>query len=232
MMTLALDTRQRAMLQEMGIHIWLPSPAPPVPVAKPVVKPPISFAPEPEPAPVEALPAHIDFVDFADVAIENRQADWFILGDSPHTPESQLGAVFVDQSGILLDNILKAVGASRTGQGRQGAYVSLAGLYRSSDSGTPSAQELQQCRAFVQREIAAVQPRIIMAIGKFAIQLVLQEHPHQTELPLDKQRGTVYSYQGIPVVLSYSPKVLLRASANKAKAWADWCLALEVLNPI
>jgi DNA polymerase len=67
-------------------------------------------------------------------------------------------------------------------------------------------------------------------MGRFATQLLLQEHPEQAALPLGKQRGTVYRYQGIPVVVTYHPNVLLRASADKAKAWADLCLAMDVLG--
>jgi DNA polymerase len=67
-------------------------------------------------------------------------------------------------------------------------------------------------------------------MGRFAIQLLLQEHPEQAALPLGKQRGTVYRYRGIPVVVTYHPKVLLRASADKAKAWADLCMAMDVLD--
>jgi DNA polymerase len=96
----------------------------------------------------------------------------------------------------------------------------------------PQAVELQQCAQFLQREIALVQPKLILAMGRFATQLLLQEHPQQAALPLGKQRGTVYRYRGIPVVVTYHPKVLLRASADKAKAWADLCLAMDVMEAL
>jgi DNA polymerase len=67
-------------------------------------------------------------------------------------------------------------------------------------------------------------------MGRFATQLLLQEHPQEAALPLGKQRGTVYRYQGIPVVVTYHPRALLRSSADKAKAWADLCLAIDVLE--
>ena len=56
------------------------------------------------------------------------------------------------------------------------------------------------------------------------------EHPAAASLPLGKQRATVYRYRGFPVVVTYHPKVLLRASADKAKAWADLCLAMELVD--
>ena len=60
--------------------------------------------------------------------------------------------------------------------------------------------------------------------------LLFGENPEQVAPPLGKQRGVVYRYRGIPVVVTYHPKVLLRASADKAKAWAELCLALSVLE--
>jgi DNA polymerase len=90
---------------------------------------------------------------------------------------------------------------------------------------------MQVCAQFLQREIALVQPKLILAMGRFATQLLLQEHPQQAALPLGKQRGTVYRYQGVPVVVTYHPKALLRSSGDKAKAWADLCLAMDVMEP-
>jgi DNA polymerase len=91
----------------------------------------------------------------------------------------------------------------------------------------PQAAELAQCAAYVQRQIALAQPRVILAMGRFATQLLLAEHPEALALPPGKQRGTVYHYRGIPVVVTYTPKALLRNSPDKGKAWADLCLAME-----
>jgi DNA polymerase len=158
------------------------------------------------------------------------QADWLVLGDPPDEDEDRLGQPFAEQSGVLLDNMLKAAGARRGGQARSGAYLSNVVKCRPPNARLPQTAELQQCAQFLHREIALVQPKMILAMGRFAIQLLLQEHPEQVTLPLGKQRGSVYRYRGIPVVVTYHPKVLLRASADKAKAWADLCLAMDVLD--
>lgn len=158
------------------------------------------------------------------------QADWLVVGDPPDEDEDRLGQPFVEQVGLLLDNMLKAVGARRGAAGRQGAYLSNVVKCRPPQGRLPQAAELTQCAQYLQREIALVQPKVILAMGRFAAQLLLGEHPEQAALPLGKQRGVVYRYRGIPVVLTYHPKVLLRASADKAKAWADLCLALDVLD--
>ncbi len=231
MTVLHLDTRQRAMLEEMGIHVWLPEPvvvkaAPAiVPVAAAATPPPRVARIASQPPPPPARPAEPVRVDFSHIEIPNRQADWFILGDvletdTPAIPEVQSALV-------LLDNILKAAGLSRTESGARGAYCSSAAQHRTSRSVKPDPDELEHCRPFVAREIAAVRPRVIMAMGTFAIQLALQEHPAHIYAPIEKQRGTVYRYQGIPVIPTYSPRNLLRSGSNKAKTWADWCLALE-----
>ena len=93
------------------------------------------------------------------------------------------------------------------------------------------AADLAQCAPFLLREMELVQPKVILAMGRFATQLALQEHAQDAALPLDKQRGRVYRYRGIPVVVTYHPTALLRTSANKAKAWADLCLAMDTLEP-
>jgi DNA polymerase len=92
----------------------------------------------------------------------------------------------------------------------------------------PQAADLAQCAQYLQREIALVQPKVILAMGRFAIQTLLAEHGALATQPLGKLRGTVYQYQGIPVITTYHPKLLLRNSADKAKAWADLCLAMDV----
>jgi uracil-DNA glycosylase family 4 len=141
-----------------------------------------------------------------------------------------LGQPFVDQAGVLLDNMLKAVGASRSGQGRQGAYLSNVVKCRPPVGRLPQAADLAQCAQYLQREMELVQPKLILAMGRFATQLLLEEHPQEAALPLGKQRGRVYRYRGVPVIVSYHPKFLLRASADKAKAWADLCLGVDTLD--
>lgn len=277
-MTLELDTRQRAMLMEMGVHVWLSEPqdalvaapdepapthagqaAPiPAPIPDPIRAPVSAPASAPRAAPATAAPARGEPLDLGGLdgaalaqaaaaclacslsagrkqttlqALQSPfQADWLVLGDPPDEDEDRLGQPFAEQTGVLLDNMLKAVGAARAGTGAQGAYLSNVVKCRPPLGRVPQSAELAQCAQYLQREIALVQPKIILAMGRFAAQTVLVEHPEQAGMPLGKQRGQVYRYQGIPVVVTYHPKVLLRASADKAKAWADLCLAMDVLD--
>lgn len=275
---LELDTRQRAMLLEMGVRVWqplaepeavasaatdasAPSGAQPLPVtvsAPRAAAPrqaareiPPRVAPGPDAANGVALDVHaMDGPALLQAAAQCQacglcagrknttlampdpavQADWLVVGDPPDEDEDRQGQPFVEQAGQLLDNMLKAVGASRTGAGRQGAYLSNVVKCRPPQGRLPQAAELAQCAQYLEREIALVQPKIILAMGRFAAQLLLGEHLEQAGQPLGKQRGVVYRYRGIPVVVTYHPKVLLRASGDKGKAWADLCLALDVME--
>ena len=269
-MPLELDPRQRAMLQEMGVHVWLPGTAFAVqvvpsdahaPADSPALRPPLpapvsSFVSAPAPAPASARPALVsqlsalDWPALAEIASACQacglcagrkqstlqapstaaQADWLVVGDPPDEDEDRLGQPFVEATGILLDNMLKAVGASRSGTGAAGAHLSNVVKCRPPLGRVPQSAELAQCAMYLQREIALVQPKVILAMGRFAMQLLLSEQPELANQPLGKLRGSVYRYQGVPVVVTYHPKVLLRASADKAKAWADLCLGLDVVQ--
>ena len=165
-------------------------------------------------------------------------ADWMVVGDPPDEDEDALGQAFASAAGELLDNMLKALGLQRvnTAQGAaavpraQAAYVTNIVKCRSPHGVQPQPADLAQCAQWLQREIALVQPRMILAMGRFANQVLLAETPEHLTQPLDRLRGQVYRYGGVPLVLTYHPKVLMRTPPNKAKAWADLCLAADFLD--
>ncbi|APW44396.1 uracil-DNA glycosylase [Rhodoferax saidenbachensis] len=159
------------------------------------------------------------------------QCDWMVVGDPPDEDEDRAGQPFAEAAGQLLDNMLKAMGASRSGSGATGVYLTNVVKCRPPQARIPQAAELAQCAAFLQREIALVQPKVILAMGRFATQVLLGEQSELATQPLGKLRGTLYRYQDVAVVPTYHPRVLLRAPADKAKAWADLCLAMDVLPP-
>ena len=161
-----------------------------------------------------------------------RRARWMVVGDPPDEDEDAQGQPFTGEAGLLLANMLKAVGATRGDlvPGLEAAYVTTVSKCRPPQGRVPQAAELAQCAAYLQREIALVQPSVIVAMGRFANQVLLQEHPQEAALPLGRQRGQVYRYQGVPVLVSYTPQALLRQPADKAKAWADLCLAMDLLQ--
>jgi DNA polymerase len=154
--------------------------------------------------------------------VGDPQAPWMVIGEAPGEEEDQAGEPFVGQSGQLLDNMLKAVGLSRQAQGEGGVYIANAIKCRPPGNHNPTAQELATCAPYLARQVALVQPKIILLMGRFAVQSVLQ-----TTEPIGKLRGQVHTYQGVPVVVTYHPAYLLRNPADKAKAWADLVLALK-----
>lgn len=292
-MALELDTRQRAMLQEMGVQVWLPAsgvvtlqqtavaspaqqadtrPVRPGDTEQSARAPSVrahAKSAQAETAPAASLSSieALDWPALAD-AVRNCQAcglcaarskasiaplsdaqpcDWMVVGDPPDDEEDHAGAPFVGQDGVLLANMLRALGLQRANPASasapavatapaQRAYVSHVLKCRPAHGAVPKPAELAQCAAYLQREIALVQPKVILAMGRSAIQVLLGETPAQATQPLGKQRGTVHRYHGVPVVVTYHPKALMRNGADqaramaKAAAWADWCLAADILT--
>ena len=150
--------------------------------------------------------------------VGDRQADWMIVGEAPGEQEDLRGEPFVGNAGQLLDSMLKAVGLDR------GHRVYIANVIKCRPPGNrnPEPSEVAQCEPFLRRQIALVQPRIILAMGRFAVQSLLA-----TQEPIGKLRGRLHQYEGVPVVVTYHPAYLLRNLPDKAKAWADLCLALD-----
>ena len=151
----------------------------------------------------------------------DRQADWLIVGEAPNENEDLQGEPFVGQAGLLLDSMLKAVALNR----RQKVYIANVLRCRPPGNRNPELHEVAQCEPFLRRQVELLQPRIILAMGRFAVQSLLQSSE-----PIGKLRGQVHRYNGVPVVVTYHPDYLLRNLADKGKAWADLCLALEVLE--
>ena len=152
----------------------------------------------------------------------DTQADWMVVGEAPGENEDRQGEPFVGAAGQLLDNMLRAVGRSRSGAGDQGAYIANVLKCRPPANRNPLPAEVTQCEPYLARQVALLQPRLILAMGRFAVQALLK-----TNEPIGKLRGQVHQYQGVPVIVTYHPAYLLRTPTDKAKAWADLCLAMD-----
>lgn len=173
-------------------------------------------------------------------ATEPGPVDWLVLGEPPDDTEERLGQALVGPAGVLLDNMLRAVGVARVSsagttalaKGLSGrAYVSNVVKCRPAIMRNPDAHDLASCESYLRREVALLQPKVIFAMGRFAAQSLLQgEVPDVASIPLGKLRGQVYRYQGIPVVVSYHPSYLLRTPQDKGRAWLDLCLASQQLG--
>jgi len=149
-------------------------------------------------------------------------ADWMVVGEAPGENEDRQGEPFVGVAGQLLDQMLQAVGRSRQGQGAQGAYIANVLKCRPPANRNPQPQEIAQCEPYLVRQVALLQPRLILAMGRFAVQTLLGSSE-----PIGRLRGRVHRYQGVPVIVTYHPAYLLRNPIDKRKAWADLCLAMD-----
>ena len=154
-------------------------------------------------------------------------ADWMVIGEAPGENEDLQGEPFVGAAGQLLDNMLRAVGRSRGGEGAKGAYIANVLKCRPPANRNPQPQEVAQCEPYLARQVALVKPKIIVAMGRFAVQSLLR-----TEEPIGRLRGRVHRYEGVPVIVTYHPAYLLRTPVDKAKAWDDLCLAMETAQAL
>ncbi|GAA5185042.1 hypothetical protein GCM10025771_40540 [Niveibacterium umoris] len=152
--------------------------------------------------------------------VGDRSADWLFVGEGPGAEEDLRGEPFVGQAGKLLDAMLAALGVARG----DGVYIANAVKCRPPNNRTPEADEIEACFPFLQRQIALIQPRVIVALGRPAAQALLKQ-----EIRIGAARGKPFSFGDIPVVVTYHPAYLLRNPADKAKAWEDLCLARRTL---
>jgi uracil-DNA glycosylase family 4 len=126
----------------------------------------------------------------------------------------------------LLDQMLAALGLSRqAGPPQQQVYIANTLKCRPPRNRNPDPAELQQCQSYLLRQVELVQPRVVLAMGRFAVQSLLGS----TE-PIGRLRGRVHRWRERPLVVTYHPAYLLRNPADKARAWADLCLAAQVLR--
>jgi uracil-DNA glycosylase family 4 len=153
--------------------------------------------------------------------VGDPRADWLVVGEAPGEQEDAQGEPFVGQAGRLLDNMLAALGLDR----QRGVYIANVLKCRPPGNRNPEPDEVAQCEPFLRRQVALLQPRIILAMGRFAVQSLLG-----TTEPIGRLRGRIHRYEGVPVVVTYHPAYLLRNLPDKSKAWADLCLARAELE--
>jgi uracil-DNA glycosylase family 4 len=157
--------------------------------------------------------------------VGNQHAHWMIVGEAPGEQEDLQGEPFVGKAGQLLDNMLRAIGLTReNAPPERQVFIANTLKCRPPGNRNPQPDELAQCEPFLIRQVALVQPRIIVAMGRFAVQSLLRSSD-----PIGRLRGRVHRYHGVPLIVTYHPAYLLRNPVDKARAWEDLCLALDVL---
>jgi DNA polymerase len=154
-----------------------------------------------------------------------QPAPWMLIGEAPGAEEDVRGEPFVGQAGRLLDQMLASIGVER---GRD-AFIANVLKCRPPGNRDPSPAEVARCAPFLARQVELVQPRIIVLLGRFAAQTMLQ-----TDASIASLRGRVhrrsFGAREVPMVVTYHPAYLLRSLSEKSRAWADLCLAREVFE--
>jgi len=150
----------------------------------------------------------------------DRQAKWLLVGEAPGAQEDQQGQPFVGRAGKLLNAMLFAMGLSR-----QEVYIANVLKCRPPGNRDPLGEECRQCLPYLRRQLQLLQPSIILAMGRFAAQALLQ-----TNEPISQLRGRqhVFEQTGTPLLVTYHPAYLLRSPLQKRKVWVDLQIALKV----
>ena len=158
--------------------------------------------------------------------VGHEHARLMIVGEAPGELEDLQGEPFVGQAGKLLDNMLRAIGLTRAeAPPERQVFIANTLKCRPPRNRNPEPSETARCAPYLVRQIELVQPRLLLAMGRFAAQSLLA-----TDEPIGKLRGRVHRWRDIPVVVTYHPAYLLRTLADKARAWDDLCLAASLLE--
>jgi len=150
----------------------------------------------------------------------NAQAGLMCVGEAPGAQEDATGRPFYGQAGQLLTKILQAVNLSR-----EEVFILNVLKHRPPGNRNPMPEEVDACRPYLVRQIELVRPKVILALGTFAAQSLLE-----TKLSIGKLRGSVHRYHGIPVIVTYHPAALLRNPGWKRPTWEDVQLARRILD--
>jgi len=154
--------------------------------------------------------------------VGNCNADWLIIGEAPGAEEDRKGEPFVGRAGKLLDAMLEAVGLDR-----QRVYVANILKCRPPNNRNPKIEEAVACEEFLKRQIALVNPKIILALGRIAAQNLLK-----VDTSIGRMREKIYEYPEpkVPIIATYHPAYLLRSPREKRKAWEDLQLAMKIVE--
>ncbi|MFO7892599.1 MAG: uracil-DNA glycosylase [Longimicrobiales bacterium] len=150
----------------------------------------------------------------------SADAELVVVGEAPGRREDETGLPFVGPAGKLLDLLLLSVGIERGS-----AYICNVLKCRPPNNRDPMADEVETCAPYLHTQLDIIQPRVLLAVGKFAAQWL-----SGAERSIGRLRGTVHEYRGVPVVATYHPAYLLRSPHATRKTWQDLQLMRRVLD--
>ena len=155
------------------------------------------------------------------LGVGDMQADWLFVGEGPGADEDERGEPFVGAAGKLLDAMLDAIDLKRG----KDVYIANSVKCRPPNNRTPGPDEIAACQPYLQRQIALLQPRLIVALGRPAAQTLLGR-----EIKIGEARGQLFEHGGIPLIVTYHPAYLLRTLPDKARSWEDLVFARRTMR--
>ncbi len=225
-MSVKLSQRQHQCLEAMGIAVWQDRGADAaVPPAGP------GAADDIDELDWEALEARVAACTRCELhksrtrtvfGVGSHEARWLIVGEAPGAEEDRQGEPFVGRAGQLLNEMLLAIGLRR-----ETVYIANILKCRPPNNRDPRPEEVASCEPYLKRQVALLQPAIILAVGRIAAQNLLK-----TDARIGAMRGHLHHYgeTGIPVVVTYHPAYLLRSPQEKRKVWEDLKFARRVFR--
>jgi DNA polymerase len=160
-------------------------------------------------------------------------ATWMLVGDGPDAQDESAGQAFTGQTGLLLDNIMHAVDAGR----KHNVYLTTLVKCRAQDASglarAPEPEEIAACRPFLQRQIALLQPQLVVSLGKLAAQALRQPGAGPLRGVVHKLAADLCRDVPTPpaLIASWHPAIVLQQPLEKRQVWADLCLAQQTLTP-
>ena len=152
--------------------------------------------------------------------VGNPHANLMFIGEAPGFDEDQQGEPFVGKAGQLLTKMIGAMGLAR-----EDVYIGNILKCRPPQNRNPEPDEIEQCEPFLRKQIDAIAPRVLVALGKFAAQTLLRSNASISSL-----RGHWHSYQGIQLMPTFHPAFLLRSPDKKREAWSDLQLVMAEMR--
>lgn len=154
--------------------------------------------------------------------VGDRDARWLIIGEAPGAEEDRRGEPFVGRAGQLLNAVLRSIGLAR-----EAVFIANIVKCRPPENRDPKPDEIAACLPYLARQIALIEPAVILAVGRIAAQSLLG-----TDATVARMRGRVHRYgeAGTPLVVTYHPAYLLRSPGEKRKVWEDLKLARSAID--
>ena len=152
--------------------------------------------------------------------VGNPQADLMFVGEAPGADEDEQGIPFVGRAGQLLTKIIEAIDLRR-----DDVYIANIIKCRPPQNRNPEPDEVATCEPFLFRQVDVIEPKVIVALGKYAAQTLLR-----TDSPISRLRGRVFDYRGAKLIPTFHPAYLLRNPSSKREVWEDMKLVRSLLH--